>query len=158
METARDDDRGLPPRVRPMRESDLPIVLRIERQSYPRPWPAFLFRRLLRGHGTTLRVLEMDRQVVGYGIMQTPGRWAHILNVAVAPGQRGRGLGRRLMVQLLAEARAAGARRVWLEVRPTGRRAIRLYRKLGFQRVGRRPRYYRERGSKLDAVVMTRGL
>ena len=157
MEPLNEDTWGRP-RLRPMREADLPAVLQIERQSYPRPWPAFLFRRLLRQRRTTLLVVEVKGQVVGYGVMHVSGHWAHILNIAVAPESRNRGLGRRLMVKLLAVARSAHAKRAWLEVRPTGRRARRLYRSLGFRRVGRRRHYYRERGMPLDAVVMMREL
>lgn len=140
--------------LRPMRGADIASVVRIERQSYPRPWPASLFRRLVRAH-CACWVLTRERAVIGYGVMRVGRGWVHILNIAVAPRFRGLGLGRALMRHLLAEARRRKADRAWLEVRPTSRRAVRLYRSLGFQPVGRRRHYYREGHLPLDAIVMT---
>ena len=146
-----------PLHIRPMQEADVPTVFTLERRAYPRPWSPVLFRRLLRGHADC-RVLEQDGRVVGYGIMLLHGHWMHLLNLNIAQVQRHRGLGRRLLVRLLAEAREAGAHGVWLEVRPTGQAARRLYRSLGFRQVGRRRHYYREPGVSLDALLMIKQL
>jgi ribosomal-protein-alanine N-acetyltransferase len=139
-----------------MHESDVRAVARIERQSYPQPWPPALFRRLIRGDGSCW-VLTRKRAIIGYGVMRIGQGWVHIMNVAVAPRFRGRGLGRALMQHLLAEAHHRRADRAWLEVRPTSAGAVRLYRSLGFRPVGRRRHYYREGRLPLDAIVMTRG-
>ncbi len=76
----------------------------------------------------------------------------HVLKVATHPLHEGKGLATSLMAEARVEAERAGARGVVLEVRPSNRRAIRLYRHLGYDIVGRRPRYYAD-GE--DALVMT---
>jgi ribosomal-protein-alanine N-acetyltransferase len=67
----------------------------------------------------------------------------HITLVAVAPEQRRRGLGRRVLQGLLERARQQGARHATLEVAPTNTAAVGLYRGLGFQDAGLRRGYYR---------------
>lgn len=61
------------------------------------------------------------------------GPVAYVGMMSVAPSQQGRGLGRRLLVQLLAELEASGFREVWLDATPAG---ARLYERLGFVDAG----------------------
>jgi ribosomal-protein-alanine acetyltransferase len=75
-----------------------------------------------------------------------------ILNLAVAPAARRRGLGRLLVERALAHLVEAGARAAYLEVRQSNSAARRLYGKLGFQEVGTRVAYYRRPTE--DAVVL----
>jgi ribosomal-protein-alanine acetyltransferase len=75
-----------------------------------------------------------------------------IQTIAVAPAARRSGLGRTLMLALIGEARKRGAREVFLEVRADNPGAQTLYRQLGFDEIGVRPRYYQPDG--VDAVVM----
>jgi ribosomal-protein-alanine N-acetyltransferase len=75
-----------------------------------------------------------------------------IQTIAVAPTARRNGLGRTLMLALIGEARKRGAREVFLEVRADNPGAQTLYRQLGFEEIGVRPRYYQPDG--VDALVM----
>jgi ribosomal-protein-alanine N-acetyltransferase len=75
----------------------------------------------------------------------------HILDVAVHPGHRRRGVGRLLLQHILAEARQNGVRSASLEVRVSNQPAIALYQALGFQQVAIRRQYY-ENGE--DAFLM----
>jgi len=95
-----------------------------------------------------------DTVVEGYaGLLALPGAPdADVQTIAVVPEARGRGLGRALMGQLLAEARRRGAREVFLEVRADNPGAQHLYASLGFEALAVRPRYYMPDG--VDAVVM----
>ena len=77
----------------------------------------------------------------------------HILNLAVHPERRRRGLARRLLAEGLAQARKLGAELAWLEVRPTNLPALALYASFGFKEVGRRPRYYDD--TQEDALLLT---
>ena len=93
------------------------------------------------------------RLVVGYA-----GFWyivdeAHISTIAVHPDWRGQGAGEQLLVGLLEHALDLNAVKATLEVRVTNTRAQNLYRKYGFEEVGRRRRYYRDNGE--DALLMT---
>jgi ribosomal-protein-alanine N-acetyltransferase len=80
------------------------------------------------------------------------GPEVHLLNLAVRPEYRRRGLARRLMRTMLALGRRAGIGTFFLEVRSTNGEALALYRSLGFEVTGRRPGYY-EDGE--DAHMMT---
>lgn len=142
-------------RVRAMREEDLPAMMRIERLSYPTPWPMWFFYRELR-IGSTCRVLDRNGEVAGYGVMRISRGWAHIMNVCVAPEYRGRGLARKMMDHLLQTAADKGASRAWLEVRVDNLPAIRLYRNMGFRVKRRHKGYYPMPRGRRDALVMVR--
>lgn len=139
--------------LRAMRETDLETVFTIETQAYPFPWTQGIFRDCLRaGYGCW--VLERDGLVIGYGILSVAAGEAHILNICIAPRAQGLGHGRRLMRRLLDLARWHQADRVFLEVRPSNPRAIKLYDELGFNEIGRRPNYYPAKDGREDAIVM----
>jgi ribosomal-protein-alanine N-acetyltransferase len=90
-------------------------------------------------------------RVVGYAGLAVLGDEAHVLTIGVTGGVQGRGIGTRLLRDLLA---AAGARPVFLDVRVDNDVAQRLYERHGFVAVGRRRRYYQPSGT--DALVMSR--
>lgn len=77
---------------------------------------------------------------------------ADIQTIAVAPTARRAGLGRTLMLQLMAEARQRGASEIFLEVRADNPGAQTLYELLGFEAIAVRPGYYQP--DNVDAVVM----
>jgi [ribosomal protein S18]-alanine N-acetyltransferase len=139
--------------VRPMRESDLPGVVAIERGSYQFPWSEGIFCDCLRV-GYTCRVVTSGAQVVGYGVMSIGAGEAHILNLCVAEAFRCRGIGRRLLGLLIERAGTAGMKEVFLEVRPSNAAALRLYLALGFAQVGIRRGYYQAVGGREDAAVL----
>jgi ribosomal-protein-alanine N-acetyltransferase len=140
--------------LRPMREADLDAVMRIEERAYPFPWTPGIFRDCLRA-GYPMWLQQEGDAIVGYGVLSIAAQEAHVLNLCTAPGCEGRGLGRRMLHALLRIARANGAQRVFLEVRPSNPRAILLYERNGFNEIGRRPRYYPATGNgREDAIVM----
>lgn len=140
-----------------MHRDDLPTVAAIEADSYPYPWNRSIFRDCLRV-GYCCRVVEADGESVGYAILAAAAGEAHILNLCVDEGWRHAGLGGVLLEALVLEARLAGARRIFLEVRPSNRAARALYRKFDFRVIGRRPAYYPGDDGREDAVVMARHL
>jgi ribosomal-protein-alanine N-acetyltransferase len=75
-----------------------------------------------------------------------------LINLAVHPVSRGKRLAQFLLLRMIDTAVSRGLKSVWLEVRPSNIAARKLYDKLGFHEVGRRPRYYAE--SNEDAIVM----
>ena len=119
------------------------------------PWPATAFvRELAVAHNRYVGV-RIDGTLVGYAGIARLGR-AHpfeyeIHTIGVDPNFQGRGVGRRLMADLLEFAGPDGL--VHLEVRTDNQPAIALYESLGFVRVGLRKRYYRNGA---DAYTMTR--
>lgn len=140
--------------LRPMREDDLDAVMRIEDAAYPFPWMRGIFRDCMRA-GYPMWVQERDGGIAGYGVLSIAADEAHVLNLCTAHGNEGQGLGQRMLQALLRIARAGGAQRVYLEVRPSNPRAITLYDRSGFNEIGRRPRYYPAANhGREDAIVM----
>lgn len=140
-------------KLRPMLDSDVDAVMVIEKQVYPHGWNAGIFHDCLRVRYSCW-VMELEGEMVGYGILSAGGGEAHILNVAVDPRFQGQGLGRTLMRFLLETARHHGADTVFLEVRPSNRIALRLYDSLGFNQVGLRRGYYPSDKGREDAIIM----
>ncbi len=128
-------------------------VLAIESESFPVPWShqAFMFE-VTENDLAFYIVALLDGKVAGYAGMWIVLDEAHVTNVAVHPGLRGRGIGRALMTELLYRAAVLGAARITLEVRVSNRVARNLYKSLGFVDRGIRRRYYSDNDE--DAVVM----
>ena len=147
---------GLPHmQLRAMTEADVAAVIEIERSVYPFPWTAGIFSDCLRvGYHCT--ILELDYVLVGYGIIASGAGEAHLLNVCVREEFRNRGFGRALLANLLELAAGAGAKVVFLEVRPANTAAIRLYEAMGFRQAGLRQGYYQAAHGREDALVMRR--
>ena len=137
---------------RTMEEFDVPAVVDVERASYPFPWSEGIFRDCLRV-GYVCRVAEIAGVIMGHGILSFGAGEGHILNLCVRDSVRCRGIGRRLLGQLLDCARARGALDTFLEVRPSNTSAIRLYQSAGFQQIGMRRGYYQAVDGREDAVV-----
>ncbi len=136
-----------------MRRRHLRRVLAIESRVYPRPWSGSLFLSELAQRSTrTYLVARYQGQVVGYAGMMFTGAEAHITNIAVDPIVHGRKVGTRLLLALVTEAVARGARTISLEVRVSNSVAQQMYEKFGFSKVGVRKGYYIETSE--DALVM----
>jgi ribosomal protein S18 acetylase RimI-like enzyme len=106
--------------------------------------------------GNILFVLEHEQRVVGMaGLNPTGIDGVHNLGMSILPEFRGQGWGRRLLNRLLDAARAAGIRKIVLEVFPENGRAIALYASSGFEVEGfKRDHYPRLDGSKRSAILM----
>ena len=139
--------------IRPMVEADVPAVVAVERASYQFPWSEGIFRDCLRV-GYVCRVVVLDKEVIGYGVMSLGAGEAHILNLCVHQDYRCRGIGRRLLDYLLDRGASSGMSDAFLEVRPSNTAAIRLYQSMGFRQVGMRRGYYQAVGGREDAAVL----
>jgi ribosomal-protein-alanine N-acetyltransferase len=145
--------RELCARLRPMREGDLKQVLAVEQAAYPYPWTRGIFEDCLRV-GYSCWVLEEGAQIVGYGVMTVAAGESHILNVCVRPERQRAGYGLRLLEHLVALSRRHHADTALLEVRPSNRAALALYRKAGFNEVGVRRGYYPGTNGREDALIL----
>ncbi len=138
-------------RVRQLRYRDLPAVERIERLAFGTPWPTREFAfELAKPAGISLAAVG-DDGLLGYLVSCPQGPLWNLRNVAVAPGQRRRGVASALMRALVANERVAGSH-IFLEVRESDLGAIALYERFGFQPVGRRPNFYWN--DREDALLM----
>lgn len=137
----------------PMKRRHLRSVLRIESLVYPRPWSLALFlQEIARKNDRSYSVAKWGSEVVGYSGLIIQGPEAHITTVAVDPDHQRRGIGLKLMLGMVDEALARGAKSVSLEVRKTNDPAKALYERFGFRPIGVRKGYYTETGE--DAIVM----
>ncbi|MBI2889660.1 MAG: ribosomal protein S18-alanine N-acetyltransferase [Nitrospirae bacterium] len=139
---------------------DLPEVLDIEAASFPSPWPRSFFKAELRNplaRSSVLRAqFETHSRCAGYICTWFVRDELHILNLAIHPALRRRGLGDRLLGHALQEGVEAGLGLATLEARPSNQAALALYRKAGFRPVGIRPNYYYD--TREDAVAMNLSL
>ncbi len=145
------------PRLRAMGLVDIASVVAIEARAYRYPWGFGVFRDCLRA-GYVARVLERQDALVAYGIMSVAAGEAHLLNLCVDPDHHGQGLASRLLAHLMESARRGNAALLFLEVRPSNRAARELYRRRGFETIGRRKRYYPAPDGREDALVLAKHL
>ncbi len=137
---------------RPARVEDIPAVAALEADVFSDPWPQHLYLQEVGQPQRFQRVVHTDvGQLAAYLFACWQLDELHVLKVATHPIYEGRGLATVLMDEARDEAERASARGLILEVRPSNRRAIRLYRFLGYEILGRRPHYYAD-GE--DALVM----
>lgn len=143
--------------TQPMRTSDLQRVREIEEASFPVPWPRDAYRAEIEDNKVAWYIVARDEQsqAVGFAGMWVIFDEAHITTLAVDPLRRRQGIGERLLLALIDLAIARGARWMTLEVRPSNRAALALYREFGFRDVAVRRRYYSDNGE--DALVMWSG-
>jgi [ribosomal protein S18]-alanine N-acetyltransferase len=137
--------------------ADLDPIMAIERATFPDDaWSTSSMRAELGGpHGYYLVASGDDGTIEGYAGLLAPAGAGQgdIQTIAVIEAARGRGIGRELMVALLAEAGRREAHEVFLEVRGGNTTAQHLYTSLGFERIAVRPHYYPDNE---DAWIMRR--
>ena len=139
---------------RKLKLRDLNAIEEIERTSYPTPWSRSMFAsELAKPSSICLGAVEAEKDdLVGYLIISRYVDAWHVMNIAVAPEYRRRGIARSLMERLF-EVTARDARRGYtLEVRVSNDAAIRLYEELGFKTRGIRRGYYTD--NREDALIM----
>lgn len=141
--------------LRPMTGDDLDAVEAIEIVSYTTPWKVQHFRDEIAARFSWPLVAEEEGNVVGYVCLMSLFEEAQILNIAVSPGQRGRGIALMMLEAAIRLAREKGAEKVALEVRASNHAAISLYAQLGFERVGVRSGYYE---ATEDAILMEKSI
>jgi [ribosomal protein S18]-alanine N-acetyltransferase len=139
--------------IRRLGYSDLPQVIAVERRAFPTPWSLAMFvLELSKPSGVCLAATIGD-ELVGYLICSRYDDVWHLMNVAVDPSQRRRGVGSALLAEMLERA-GLGQGRYTLEVRTSNLGAIELYERFGFTAAGTRRRYYQDTGE--DALIMWR--
>ena len=142
-------------RMRPMLATDLDAVHDIEQAAYDFPWTRGILSDCLRSGYSSWICQARLGELVGYSFLSMGAGEGHILNVCVHPGWRGQGAARHMVSQLLGIADAANLSEVFLEVRPSNKAAIRLYKGFGFRQIARRANYYRAVAGREDALVFS---
>jgi ribosomal-protein-alanine N-acetyltransferase len=140
--------------LRRLELSDLDAIEAIERASYPTPWSRSMFAgELAKPTSLSLGAVEEGR-LVGYLVISRYVDAWHVMNVAVDPSHRRRGIATVLLERLFELTRDDARRGYTLEVRVSNVGAIRLYERLGFHARGTRRGYYTD--NREDALIMWR--
>ncbi|MBI4209353.1 MAG: ribosomal protein S18-alanine N-acetyltransferase [Deltaproteobacteria bacterium] len=135
-----------------MLAEDLEAVLQIERASFVAPWSQQMFEDELRLSQSQTFVAKNEDRIVGFICFWTLPGELQILNIAVDPSVRKRGIASDLLRIVLNLAEEKKVREITLESRASNGAALSLYRKFGFQICGRRKGYYHEEGE--DALLL----
>ena len=98
----------------------------------------------------------MEETVLGYIGSQTVLDSSDVMNIAVHPDHRKKGIGEKLVLELVHYLKEKDIKSLLLEVRVSNTAAINLYKKLGFQEIGRRRNYYHN--PKEDAYILRKEL
>ncbi|MBG6182256.1 ribosomal-protein-alanine N-acetyltransferase [Arthrobacter sp. CAN_A214] len=139
--------------LRDLTFEDIATVGRLENELFPvDAWPLQMFYdEFFQPDTRRYVVAEVDGAMVAYAGLMCVDTTADIQTIGVLPAFEGRGIGRALLTELLAESARRGADNVMLEVRADNPRAQQLYTRFGFERIHTRRRYYRDG---VDAWIM----
>ena len=135
-----------------MNEGHVKAVAELEKICFSDPWSENSVASELKNKLALWLVAEEEGKVAGYIGSQTCTDESDVMNVAVHPDFRRRGIAETLVNALVDELKAIESRCLTLEVRASNVPAISLYEKLGFAEVGRRKNYYRN--PREDALIM----
>ena len=135
-----------------MNEGHVKAVAELEKICFSDPWSENSVASELKNKLALWLVAEEEGRVAGYIGSQTCGDESDVMNVAVHPDFRRRGIAEALVNSLVEELKAIDSHSLTLEVRASNVPAISLYEKLGFSEVGRRKNYYRN--PREDALIM----
>lgn len=138
-----------------MQVTDLKEVLAIEYAVYPFPWTNGNFLDSLNSGYETWVLRDSAHDLVGYFLMMPAVDEAHLLNITVHADLHGQGIGRTMLDYIVERTRDKGLASVLLEVRPSNQRALTIYTRYGFQKIGVRKNYYpAAHNTREDAIVM----
>jgi ribosomal-protein-alanine N-acetyltransferase len=140
--------------IRPLVLGDLSAIEAIERRSYPTPWSRSMFAsELAKPSSLCSGAFDRERLVAYLIISRYVDAW-HVMNIAVDPPFRRRGIASMLLERLFEETAYDERRGYTLEVRVSNAGAIELYERLGFEPRGVRRGYYTDNHE--DALIMWR--
>lgn len=143
--------KGVEIQIRKAKPSDIDRIMEIEEESFPSPWSRVIFAsEIAKGNVFVAEIGEEERkEIVGYIVLEHIIDEVHLENIAVDRRWRRKGIGKKLIEFALKTFPKC---QFFLEVRPSNKPAISLYKKFGFVEVGRRKKYYGDE----DAVIMVR--
>lgn len=139
-----------------MRISDVAAIAELEKACFSDPWSYDSIASELVNPLSYWLVAEVDGVVAGYVGSQSVLDAADMMNIAVSPDYRRRGIGQALVNELVAYLSQNKVIALLLEVRVSNEPAITLYERMGFEQVGRRPNYYRN--PREDALILRKEL
>lgn len=134
--------------IRKARISDLEEILKIEKENFETPWSLESFLNELSASYSTCYVYEENFKVIGYIVLHIILNEIEIANISIDKNYQGKRVGFKLLEFVLNKYIGFI---FFLEVRVDNFRAIKLYEKFGFKKIGLRKDYY---GKGKDAILM----
>ncbi|MCI6227789.1 MAG: ribosomal protein S18-alanine N-acetyltransferase [Clostridiales bacterium] len=136
----------------PMNESHVAQVAALEKLCFSDPWSETSIASELENPLSLWLIAEEDGAVCGYVGSQTVLDETDMMNIAVRPDCRRKGIAAALIAELVSRLKARGSRILRLEVRESNLPAIALYKAMGFTQLGLRKNYYRN--PKENALIL----
>lgn len=137
--------------IRELRFEDIVTVAEIEKDSYSDPWPRKVFEREMGLDFSHFFVGEIFPEIVVYAEIWHIMDEAQLTNITVAKHCRRHGIGAEMLKHIINFAKSLKIKKVFLEVRESNLPAIMFYRKIGFNKIDIRKKYY---SNSDDAVIM----
>lgn len=146
--------------IEPAEPRDADAVAKLHARSFYRGWPRQDIEAYIIDPDTpTLIACDPRRRLGGFAMLRILGDDVELMTIAVEPKYRGKGIGAALMRACFEDLLMSPSRRMVLEVAADNPAAIRLYRRLGFEKISERKGYYaRPDGQPATALVMARNL
>src|SRR6056300_52654 len=139
--------------IRPASVDDISAIVEIENKTNQMPWSTAQFISSMEvGHYSSVMYEEND--ILGFAIYSPIIPESHLLSIAIDPAHQGRGLGDKLLQQIILQNKTIGVKMISLEVRVSNLPAINLYEKRGFHKDAIRSNYY-SGSPKEDALLMS---
>jgi len=127
--------------IRPACLEDAAHLAALHGQSFTPAWDEWAMRGFLGQNTKAMMALKGD-QPVGFALARIAADEAELLSIAVSPQMRGQGLGRALLLGIVVVLKEAKVQTLFLEVASDNAAARHIYEKIGFTRIGKRPKYY----------------
>ena len=128
--------------IQPMKKEDISMVVTLEENTFSTPWSYEALEESFLKDNYYFLVAKQENIVVGYVGMYVVLQEGDITDIAVAKEVQGQGIGTKLLKELLEVAKKHGTETINLEVRVSNESAISLYKKHGFEIIGRRKNFY----------------
>jgi len=138
--------------IRPLQQGDIPALCALETRIFHRGWSEDAYHSELNNPSSAWLVIVDNGVLVGFGGLMRIVDEAHVTTIAVAESHRGMGLGKRLLVHLLDDARQRGVVRATLEVAAGNTVAKAMYKRFGFEHAAIRRNYYPDTGEDADIL------
>jgi len=142
--------------IRPMLETDIPEINRLEKQIFTDPWPPSAFRDIFVNDKIKTLVVEIDKEIVAYAVYTIGFGESRLANMAVIQNYRRKSIAKILLSNIFKILKEADCEYIFLDVRPSNLAAINLYKKFGFTELYQKPNYYHS--PKEDVLVMLKRL
>ena len=142
------------PLIRRLGMEDVDQIFEIEQLAYPFPWSRGIFVDCIRV-GYACFGLQIGKHLAGYSVFSWAAGEAHLLNLCVHPHWQHRGYGSLLLEYTINQVARLESESIFLEVRASNPRAVKLYTNRGFKVIGERKAYYQAGEKREDAIVMS---